>query len=115
MCTRDKDIYSCGCTKKEYPLKEYPHKRWGRPCPYDILVNKYQETYPCAYCRRIRPLESHVGVLEDDIIRLRSQNGSRYRDRMRSEIGDLEKRRRGEESGLRYNDVEPKSELPQYV
>jgi hypothetical protein len=41
-------------------------------------------------------------MLEDDIIRLRSQNGSRYRDRDRtremaelgSEIGNLERRRR---------------------
>jgi hypothetical protein len=102
MCTRDKDICSCGCTKKEYPLKECHHKRWGRPCPYDILVNKYQETYPCANCHRIRPLEARVRMLEDDIIRLRSQNGSRYRDRDRtremaelgSEIGNLERRRR---------------------
>jgi hypothetical protein len=100
MCTRDKDIYACGCTKKEYPLKECPHKRWGRPCLYDILVNKYRETYPCASCHRIRPLEARVRMLEDDIIRLRSQNGSRFSDRtremveLRPEIGDLGRRKR---------------------
>jgi hypothetical protein len=39
-------------------------------------------------------------MLEDDIIRLRSQNGSRYRDKTKemaelgSEIGDLERRKR---------------------
>ena len=102
MCTKDKDIYSCGCIKKEYPFRECLHKRWGQPCTYDILVNKYQKTYPCADCHRIRSLETRVRMLEHDIIRLSSRNGSRYRDRtrdremaeMRSEIGDLERRKR---------------------
>jgi uncharacterized ParB-like nuclease family protein len=102
MCTRDKDIYSCGCTKKEYPFREFPHKRWGRPCPYDILVNTYQGNYPCAGCHRIKALEDRKRMLEDDIVRLRAKNGSRHRDRarerqrleLRSRIDDLEKSRR---------------------
>jgi hypothetical protein len=99
MCTRDKDIYSCGCTKKEYPVRECPHKRWGRPCQYDILVNTYRGDYPCTKCHRISALEYRKRKLEDDIFRLRVQNGSRYRDTprvvdLRPEINDLERSRR---------------------
>jgi hypothetical protein len=104
MCTGDRDVYSCGCTKKEYPLKECPHKRWGQPCPYDIVVNRYWGKYPCADCHRIRSLEDRVRILEDDNARLRMQSGPRYgyRERqregegarLRSEIAELRRKKR---------------------
>jgi hypothetical protein len=113
MCNGDQDVYSCGCIKKDWPIRECRDKRWGQDCPYALVITRYWGRDLCADCDEIKSLEDRLKILddenarlrrlrmlEDENARLRMQSGRRsgHGERQREE----EKARMSMQSGSRH-------------